>query len=115
MNIKDCFKEDFSQWLLKSNNRSINEKESLQEILDILLREPEADYFWYTYPVVAQIELIYHHRGKLSDTDSRLIYSLPKDEVVPSEALRVDGDKIKSFLRNYKINSIYICKDQTKY
>ena len=106
MNIKDCFKEDFTGWLLKSNNRSINEKESLQEILDILLREPEADYFWYTYPVVAKIELIYHHRGTSSDTDSRLIYSLPKDEVVPVGALIVDSNKIKAFLRNYKIESI---------
>lgn len=99
MNIKDCFKEDFTGWLLKSNNRSINEKESLQEILDILLREPEADYFWYTYPVV-------HYKGSNAAVDSRLIYSLPKDEVVPSDSLRVDGDKVKSFLRNYKIESI---------
>lgn len=87
MNIKDCFKEDFTEWLLKSNNPNINEKESLQEILDILLREPLADYFWYT-------------------SGSRLIYSLPKDEVVPVGALIVDSNKIKAFLRNYKIESI---------
>jgi len=104
MELRDCFKEDFTQWLLKSNNRSVNEKECLKEILDILLREPEADYFWYTYPVVAEIELIYHNRG-ISD-GSRLIYSLPKDEAVPSESLRVDGDKVKSFLRHIKIESI---------
>jgi hypothetical protein len=106
MNIKDCFKEDLTEWLLKSNNPCVNENECLKEILDILLREPQADYFWYTYPVVAQIELIYHHRGTSSDTDSRLIYSLPKYEVVPSDSLRVDGDKVKSFLRDYKIESI---------
>jgi hypothetical protein len=106
MNIKDCFKEDFTGWLLKSNNPSVSEKECLKEILDILLREPQADYFWYTYPVVAQIELIYHHRGTSSDTDSRLIYSLPKSQVVPSDSLRVDRDKVKSFLRDYKIESI---------
>ena len=99
MNIKDCFKEDFTGWLLKSNNPSINEKESLQEILDILLREPEADYFWYTYPVV-------HYKGSNATVDSRLIYSLPKDEVVPVGALIVDSNKIKAFLRNYKIESI---------
>jgi len=92
MNIKDCFKEDFTGWLLKSNNPNINEKESLQEILDILLREPEADYFWYTYQEVSK--------------NSRLIYSLPKDEVVPVGALIVDSNKIKAFLRNYKIESI---------
>jgi len=92
MNIKDCFKEDFTGWLLKSNNPSVNEKECLKEILDILLKEPEADYFWYTYQEV--------------DKNSRLIYSLPKDEVVPVGALIVDSNKIKAFLRNYKIESI---------
>ena len=97
MNIKDCFKEDFTEWLLKSNNPFVNEKECLKEILDILLREPEADYFWYTYPVVGL---------KGTDKNSRLIYSLPKYEVVPSDSLRVDGDKVKSFLRDYKIESI---------
>ena len=101
MELRDCFKEDFTQWLLKSNNRSVNEKECLKEILDILLREHEADYFWYTYPVVA---VIYNNRD-ISDS-SRLIYSLPKDEVVPSESLRVDVDKVKSFLRHIKIESI---------
>ena len=106
MNIKDCFKEDLTEWLLKSNNPCVNENECLKEILDILLREPQADYFWYTYPVVAQIELIYHHRGTSSDTDSRLIYSLPKSQVVPSDSLRVDRDKVKAFLRDYKIESI---------
>ena len=97
MNIRDCFKEDLTEWLLKSNNPCVNENECLKEILDILLREPEADYFWYTYPVVGL---------KGTDKNSRLIYSLPKDEAVPSDSLRVDGDKIKAFLRNYKIESI---------
>jgi hypothetical protein len=101
MNIKDCFKEDFTGWLLKSNNPNVDENECLKDILDILLREPLADYFWYTYPVV---------KGTLSDrylnSDSRLVYSLPKDEAVPSESLRVDGEKVKAFLRDYKIESI---------
>ena len=52
-----------------------------------------------------EIELIYHNRGTLSDS-SRLIYSLPKDEVVPSDSLRVDKEKVKSFLRHIKIESI---------
>ena len=102
MNIKDCFKEDFTEWLLKSNNPSVNEKESLREILDILLREPLADYFWYSYP---------EHGGRLS-------YSLPHYDVLDSvrfdllkgkvlgDTIRVDKDKIKAFLRNYKIESI---------
>jgi len=105
MNIKDCFKEDFTEWLLKSNNPKVGpylgedrfkdmldriEEESLQEILDILLREPLADYFWYTYR---------EHGGGLT-------YSLPHHDVVPGGALRVDKEKIKVFLRDYKINSI---------
>ena len=108
MELKDCFRENFLVWLSESNNpkmitryvflrlnsTSINEspkinevvKESLGEILDILLREPEADYFWYAY-------------GKLS-------YSLPHHDVVPGNALRVDKEKIKIFLRDYKINQL---------
>ena len=97
MNIRDCFKEDLTEWLLKSNNPFVNENECLKEILDILLKEPEADYFWYTYPEVGL---------KGPAKNSRLIYSLPKYEVVPSDSLRVDGDKVKSFLRDYKIESI---------
>lgn len=98
MNIRDCFKEDFTGWLLKSNNPNVNEKECLKEILDILLREPLADYFWYTYTEQGL------SGPKVSS--SRLIYSLPKYQLVPSDSLRVDGDKVKSFLRDYKIESI---------
>ncbi len=100
--FKNCFQEDFTQWLLKSNNLKIKPyvshqskldiiaEEALQEILDILLREPLADYFWYGYP---------EHGGKLS-------YSLPHHDVVPGNALRVDRDKIKVFLRDIKIQSL---------
>jgi hypothetical protein len=111
MELKDCFREKFLVWLSESNNpkmkpyvtrfmnsTSINEspkinevvKESLGEILDILLREPEADYFWYGHP---------EHGGELS-------YSLPHHDVVPGNALRVDKEKIKIFLRDYKINQL---------
>lgn len=102
--LKDCFKEDFENWLVKSNNPKIKPyishlskfnkviEESLQEILMILLREPEADYFWYGYP---------EHGGKLS-------YSLPSPEIqpVPGDSLRVDKEKIKYFLRDCKIDHI---------
>ena len=98
MNIKDCFREDFTGWLLNSNNPNVNEKESLSEILDILLREPLADYFWYTYPEQGL------SGPKVSS--SRLIYSLYSGQLVPSDSLRVDGDTVKSFLRDYKIESI---------
>jgi len=104
--LKDCFREEFTEWLSKSNNKRIPKSDnncseiplnlgeivddSLQEILEVLLREPLADYFWYGYP---------EHGGKLS-------YSLPHHDVVPGDALRVDKEKIKMFLRDIKINKI---------
>jgi hypothetical protein len=106
--LRECFTEDFIQWLLKSNNPKVGpylgedrfkdmlvrvERESLQEILDILLREPEADYFWYTY----------------RENGGRLTYaSLDQDEVprLIHLALRVDKEKMKVFLRDIKIETI---------
>jgi hypothetical protein len=97
----------FTEWLLKSNNPKVGpylgedrfkdmlvqvERESLQEILDILLREPLADYFWYTY----------------RENGGRLTYSLPNQGVVPSNALRVDKEKIKVFLRDIKIELLLL-------
>lgn len=97
----------FTEWLLKSNNPKVGpylgeerfkdmlvqvERESLQEILDILLREPLADYFWYTYK---------EHGGGLT-------YSLPHHDVVPGGALRVDKEKIKVFLRDIKIELLLL-------
>ena len=109
--LKDCFREDFLRWLTESNNpkvipyitrymnsTSINSsprldkvvEESLQEILDILLREPLADYFWYTYR---------EHGGGLT-------YASPDQDVVPSNALRVDKEKMKVFLRDIKLETL---------
>jgi hypothetical protein len=115
MELKDCFREDFLLWLASSNNTKIkpyisnnysdeflysklNEiaEESSQEILDILLKEPLADYFWYTY----------------KEHGSRLTYSIPSPEIqaVPAiregDALRVDKEKMKVFLRDIKIEKI---------
>ena len=102
MKLKDCFREDFSIWLNNSNHPKIKPyithqsklnkvvEESLQEILDILLREPLADYFWYGYQ---------EHGGKLS-------YSLPHHDVVPGNAIRIDKEKIKVFLRDIKIQTL---------
>jgi hypothetical protein len=64
----------------------------LNEILEILLKEPEADYFWYGYP----------------EQGSKFSYSLPHHDVVPSGSLRVDKEKIKSFLRNCKLEKLGI-------
>ena len=65
----------------------------LNQILETLLREPEADYFWYGYP----------------EHGSKFHYSLPHHDTVPSDALRVDKEKIKSFLRNWKLEKLGIC------
>jgi hypothetical protein len=113
MELRDCLIVDFpvvpgkgfTEWLLKSNNPKVGpylgedrfkdmlakvEEESLQEILDILLREPKADYFWYTYK---------EHGGGLT-------YALPHHDVVPSGAIRVNKEKIKVFLRDIKIEKL---------
>jgi hypothetical protein len=116
MKLKDCFRvnfvahpgREFTEWLLRSNNPKAFddilgedrfkdmltkvEEESLQEILDILLREPQADYFWYGYP---------EYGGQLS-------YTVPSygEVTVPGDALRVDKEKMKIFLRDYKIETL---------
>ena len=124
MELKDCFKvynypespiqkskNLFTEWLLKSsNNPKIQqayeigekrfkdvleqiEKETLEEILNILLKEPLADYFWY-------------EMGKL-------YYSSPINEISTEKwrsiryyTIRVDEQKIKIFLRDYKIQTL---------
>jgi hypothetical protein len=68
------------------------EESVLNQILDTLLIETEADYFWYDYP---------EHGNELS-------YSLPEHDTVPGDALRVDKEKIKSFLRNWKLEKLGI-------
>ena len=95
--------KDFENWLLKSNcskigpylkeDRFINMRQEvvytcLQEILDVLMRSPQADYFWYSY-----------NGGGLTWTE-------PHQEEVPADSLRVDKEKIKVLLRNIKINQV---------
>ena len=113
--LKECFKEDFCQWLWMSNcidmvnlrenqlpKPNMSEKllfnytkkqietGQLHRILTVLVDEPCADYFWYTYP----------ERG------GELTWSLPNHDVVPSDALRVDSEKLKILLRDIKLNQI---------
>lgn len=64
----------------------------LNQILEVILIEPEADYFWYGYP----------------EHGSNFSYSLPHHDTVPSDALRVDKKKIKVFLRDYKLEKLGI-------
>ena len=79
----------------KAKDRFINERiyiegESLSEILDVLIKEPEADYFWYSY----------------DNYQNKLTWVLPHHQVVHSESIRVDKEKVKMFLREYKLNKI---------
>lgn len=115
--LKDCLYSvdygEFTNWLLNSNCSRVSSylKKSpspyyredpfenmrqhvvytcLEEILDVLIKNPEADYFWYTYP----------------ENGGRLTWSEPHHHVVPSDSLRVDKQKIKVFLRDIKISQI---------
>ena len=116
--LKKCFKQDFDEWIWHSNDKVIDDikeiihintssetikrialdvtlpnrkEEILNQILDILIREPNADYFWF------------HYAGQLT-------YTLPTDYVqpVPGDAIRVDNAKIKSLIRDIKLNQIGI-------
>ena len=94
--------KDFETWLLKSNcskigpylkeDRFINMRQEvvytcLQEIFDVLMKSPQADYFWYS------------HKGKLT-------WAEPEQDEVPINSLRVNKEKIKVFLRDIKINQV---------
>ena len=120
LDLKDCFHSErnssqgaFLKFLSQSNHPEIvkakEQKSSvsgtpvldkckeiqesvLNQILEALLIEPEADYFWYGYP----------------EHGSKFLYSLPHHDLVPSGALRVDKEKIKSFLRNCKLEKLGI-------
>ena len=93
--------KDFETWLLKSNcskigpylkeDRFINMRQEviytcLEEIFDVFMKSPQADYFWYSY------------------NGGQLIWVEPHQDEVPSDSLRVDKEKITVFLRNVKLN-----------
>lgn len=92
----------FTDWLLKSNCSKIGpylkedrfrslletiEYECLQEILNVLMKSPEADYFWYS------------HKGELTWADT-------EQNEVHVDSLRVNKERIKIFLRDIKINQV---------
>jgi hypothetical protein len=109
--LTKCFNQDFEDWLLNSNCPDIGpykgewwiesskmrqsfsyiKVKSLEEIFNILLKDPEADYFWYGYP---------------RSGPGKLTYSLPHHPVVPGGSLTVDKEKIKGFLRDIKLDTI---------
>lgn len=89
----------FFNWLLGSNNPKIRnaykltklniqeiEIESLQSILDILLKEPEADKFWYK-------------------PTGELCYLLKNKGVFPGNSLKVN-DRIYTFIRDIRIKKL---------
>ena len=86
LKLKDV---DFDQIYLEDLPK--HQEDVLEQILDILKREPNADYFWFAYT-------------------GELTYTLPSNEVqpVPGDAIRVDKEKIKSLLREIKLNEIGI-------
>ena len=80
--------KDFETWLLQSNcSTYLSENSSLQEIFDVLMKSPQADYFWYS------------HKGELT-------WAEPHQDEVPLYSLRVDKEKITVFLRDIKIKSL---------
>lgn len=114
--LKTCFLINFDEWIWHSNDSIIQDtkhnvvfgnkgdtkfsldvtlpnrkEEVLNQILDILIREPNADYFWFHY-------------------DGGLTYTLPADYVqpVPGDAIRVDKAKIKSLIRDIKLKELGI-------
>ena len=95
--------KDFETWLLQSNCSKVgpylSEKRfnstlhyviysCLQEIFDVLMKSPQADYFWYSY------------------NGGQLTWVEPEQDEVPSDSLRVNKDKIRLFLRDIKIESL---------
>ena len=109
---KECFLGDVDKFITYSNNKDIRESLNrmrypipqsqailhhskiqnyknrlLYQIFDILLKEPEADYFWF---------------GK----DGNLVYSLPHHDVVDANSIKVNKQMVKSFIRETKINHI---------
>lgn len=95
--------KDFETWLLQSNCSKVgpylSEKRfnntlqyvvysSLEEIFDVLMKCPQADYFWYSY------------------NGGGLTWVEPHQDEVPSDSLRVYKEKITVFLRDIKLQSL---------
>lgn len=116
--------KDFETWLLQSNCNKIGPylKEErfknmleyivygcLEEIFDVLMRSPQADYFWYTYQTeTCKSERNQDYVAIVKQNGGELTWAEPHHDVVPSDALRVDKEKIKVFLRNVKLESLLL-------
>jgi hypothetical protein len=108
--LKRSFDRDFSEWLAGSNNSDIRNlqvqyrrgyfstsikqielghivNQSLSEILQVLVDNKEANHFWY------------HWNGNLT-------WSLPTDQVVPSDCICIEYEKVVSILRDWKISKV---------
>jgi hypothetical protein len=102
--LKRSFDKDFSEWLAGSNNSDIRNlsnqptsikqitieqivNQSLSEILKVLVDNKEANHFWYNWK-------------------GNLIWSLPTDQVIPSDCICIEYEKVVSILRDWKISKV---------
>lgn len=100
----NSFDRDFLEWLVHSNNVDIKTldrlpasirdiklnsivNQSLMDILQILILNKEANYFWYNW------------KGELT-------WSLPHYQVVPSDCIFIKSEKVVSIIRDYKISQV---------
>lgn len=88
--LKECFL-NFNHFINNCNKNDVNEEELLLKVYNILIKEPKANHFWYTYPEHGEVILI---------------YSLPSDDCVPGNSLLVNKEKIKMFLRDKTIKKL---------
>jgi len=99
-------------WLSKSNDKFFKELNSthysnwnydyiksyteyiLDKILKILIRDPLADYFWFTYD------------GDMTYTTPNTSDTVPGNSAFAYSNLRIDSKLVKPLLRDIKISSI---------
>lgn len=102
--LKRSFDRDFLEWLAGSNNSDIRNlsnqptsikqielrdivNQSLIDILKVLVDNKEANHFWYNWKGI-------------------LTWSLPTDQVVPSDCICIEYEKVVSILRDWKISKV---------
>ena len=95
--IRKCFREDFDEWVEKSNlhygksNKSLVASHVLEEIWEVLRKHPDADYFWYT-------------------NNGNLTWTFPSEDPqpVPDGGLRTVSGMAKRLIRDEKLNRLGI-------
>ncbi len=95
--IRKCFREDFDEWVEKSNlhynksNKSLIASHALEEIWEVLRKHPDADYFWYT-------------------NNGNLTWTFPSEDPQPvtDGGLRTVSGMAKRLIRDEKLNRLGI-------